>query len=97
MRVTLAGEERRMRGRLVEVGWEELAPAAVCVGAFATLLFGLANVDPAAAELRGALLGLIGLAVAVMGSTLEVTASPGEASQEGKTHWYEYDGSFRGL
>lgn len=86
-----------MRARLAEVGWEELAPSAAGVGLFAMLLLALANVDPAAAEVRSALVGLLGVVAAVMASATDVTA-PSEAEfQEKATPWYEYDGSFRGM
>lgn len=86
-----------MRARLAEVGWEELAPSAAGVGLFAMLLFTLANVDPAAAEARSALLGMLGLVAAVMASATDVTGPSEAGSRERETPWYEYDGSFRGM
>jgi hypothetical protein len=86
-----------MRGRPAEVEWKDVAPSAVGVGVFAMLLMALANVDPAATEVRAFLAGLLGLVVAVAASPHEATAPPEEESRERQTSWHEYDGSFRGM
>lgn len=80
-----------MRAMLAGLGSDGMARAAIGAGAFAMLLLGLANVD------AGVLWGLLGLALAGMASAVEVAPLPHEDPLEEETHWYEYDGTFRGM
>lgn len=86
-----------MGGPLAEVRWMDLAPQAVGAGVFAMLLLALVDVDPADAEMRSLLVGLLGLVGAVAASSRDGAAPPEEASSQGETSWHEYDGAFRGL
>lgn len=86
-----------MRAMLAGLRLDAIALAAIGVGAFAMLFLGVANADAPAAELRGVLWGFLGLVLTAMASMLDVVTMPHEESLEEEAHWYEYDGTFRGM
>lgn len=43
------------------------------------------------------LLGLLGLVLVAMAGTLEVITVPETEPLKEETHWYEYEGTFRGM
>ncbi len=43
------------------------------------------------------LLGLLGLVLVAMASTLEMTTVPEQEPLKEEAHWYEYEGTFRGM
>jgi hypothetical protein len=43
------------------------------------------------------LLGLLGLVLAAMASTLDVITTPEQDPFKEELHWYEYEGTLRGM